>query len=101
VSAIGDFLREIMPSWLNRPGREHVDASRRGVRRSGRFGPGEDADDARVLAREADDVWQQCVDKGLHGEAFPEPIADKPGRAAKPAATEKKPTKPAGSNGPH
>jgi hypothetical protein len=43
------------------------------------------------LAREADAVWQNCVDDGLHGEAFPEPLASKQGCAA----TNNDPAKPA------
>jgi hypothetical protein len=100
VSAIGDFLREIMPSWLNRPGRDHLDTRRRGLRPSARHQAGED--DPRELAREADAVWKQCVDDGQHGEAFPEPIPGKRGRAEPgPGTTESKREKPAGSSGLH
>lgn len=91
MSAIGDFLREIMPSWLSRPGG-------RGLRPSARYQAGEGGDDARELAREADAVWQQCVDEGLHGEAFPEAIPGK--RRAEPGGGEKR-EKPAGPNGLH
>jgi hypothetical protein len=108
VSAIGDFFREIMPNWLNRP-----DSSRssrgRAFRPSTRYSRSQDPEDARSLAVEADRVWEQQVNDGLHGEAFPEPIAGKPVRSAagrtparaKRNETAAKPDKPSGSNRPH
>ena len=76
MSTIGEFLREIIPSWLNRSsGNPH--GAPRHVRRAGaRI----DSEDPRALAREADAVWQNCVDHGLHGEAYPEPFASKQAR---------------------
>jgi hypothetical protein len=105
VSAIGDFFREIMPNWLNRPDRFR---SSGGSVRS-RYSRSQDPEDARALAVEADRVWEQQVNDGLHGEAFPEPIAGKPtrsaaGRAAAQAKrneTAAKPDKPSGSSRPH
>jgi hypothetical protein len=87
VSGIGEFLREIMPSWLNRPA----------GRSSTRYARGHGTDDARKLAREADAVWQQHVDQGLHCEAFPEPV---PGPTRKRDEGGKR-EKPSGSNGLH
>jgi hypothetical protein len=104
VSAIGDFFREIMPNWLNRPERFR---STGGSFRS-RHQRGQDPDDARGLAVEADRIWQQELDDGRHGEAFPDPIAGKQSRSAerrapapsKPDETNK-PPRSSGSNRPH
>jgi hypothetical protein len=106
VSAIGDFLREMMPSWLSRPDR--IRSTSGGSVRS-RYSRSQDPEDARSLAVEADRVWEQQVNDGLHGEAFPEPIAGKPARSAagrttaraKRNETAAKPDKPSGSNRPH
>jgi hypothetical protein len=76
LSTIGEFLREIIPTWLSRPA-SHADGAVRHARpASARV----DAEDPRTLAREADAVWQHCVDDGVHGEAFPEPLTAKQGR---------------------
>jgi hypothetical protein len=93
VSTIGEFLREIIPNWLQRAPGDAQDALRHARRASARVG----AEDPRALAREADAVWQNCVDDGLHGEAFPEPLATRQGRAA----TGDGPAKPAGHAGKH
>jgi hypothetical protein len=88
VSGIGEFLREIMPAWLSRPARDRTDLM------SGRYAHAQGTDDARELAREADEVWDRHVAAGLHCEAFPEAIAvsaqEREGRE-----------KPAGANGLH
>ena len=93
MSTIGEFLREIIPNWLHRPAGDAdgaVGHARRAVARV-------DAEDPRTLAREADAVWQNCVDGGQHGEAFPEPLAPKQGR--KPASDDR--AKPAGQTRKH
>jgi len=89
VSAIGEFLREMMPAWLS-PLRRDRWAVRQGRNVAG--------DDPRELAREADAVWRQCVDEGQHGEAFPEDAAEKRWRRGSAGDRRKRP---AGSNGPH
>jgi hypothetical protein len=81
VSAIGEILREIMPAWLIRPdrgaaGRRHGYASDRKAKRKV-VGP-ELADDPIAVARQADAIWQECIDHDQHGEAFPEQIGDEP-----------------------
>ena len=78
MSTIGEFLREFIPNWLNRP----VGSAEGAVRHARRAPARIDAEDPRTLAREADAVWQNCVDDGLHGEAFPEPLATSEGGAA-------------------
>jgi hypothetical protein len=78
VSTIGEFLREMIPNWLNRPAGNQEGALRHARQASARV----EVEDPRTLAREADAVWQNCVDDGLHGEAFPEPLATRQGRAA-------------------
>jgi hypothetical protein len=96
MSAIGELLREIMPAWLSP--REPSTRAGRFVRAFGQPAAG----DARRLAREADEIWQQCVDEGRHGEAFPDPLPRSGTRAAKTrsdASSER--DEPAGSNGPH
>jgi hypothetical protein len=94
VSAIGEFLREIMPSWLSPPAGRRWSSRSAAARQAHTITDG----DPRELAREADTVWQHCVDEGQHGEAFPE---DAPGkkrlRTPKRAAREKT----AGSNDRH
>jgi hypothetical protein len=87
VSAIGEFLREIIPSWLSPPPRGGW-AARRAARRGDVSG-----EDSRELAREADAVWRHCVDEGQHGEAFPEDAPEKKWRQ-KPAGDARK--RPAG-----
>ena len=86
MSTIGEFLREMIPNWLSRPSGSAEGAVRHARRASARV----DAEHPRMLAREADAVWQDCVDDDRHGEAFPEPLAPKQGHAnregaAKPA----------------
>jgi hypothetical protein len=72
MSAIGEILREIMPTWLTRPARQGsartIGTPRKGLSRDFRRNP-------RSLAQQADADWQECIDEGLHCEAFPEPIA--------------------------
>jgi hypothetical protein len=105
VSAIGDFFREIMPNWLSRP----VRYGSSGDSFRSRHARSQDPEDARALAVEADRLWEQQVNDGLHGEAFPEPISGKTARSAaaraggRPKQAEKadKPEKPSGSNRPH
>jgi hypothetical protein len=92
VSGIGEFLREIMPSWLNRSARGPAS-----LRPSGRYARAQGTDDARVLAREADEVWDRHVAAGLHCEAFPEVIAGSPRRRDQSGGREK----PSGSKGLH
>lgn len=67
MSAIGEILREIMPAWLKRSARQ-AGTPRKGLSRDFRRNP-------RSLAQQADADWQECIDEGLHCEAFPEPIA--------------------------
>src|SRR5262245_44919334 len=79
VGAFGELLREIMPTWLSRPGK---DSEGRNIARSSRGhrqkpSPGELAGDQRMLSRQADAVWQECIDDDRHGEAFPEPVGRK------------------------
>jgi len=93
VSAIGEFLREIMPAWLSPLRRD-----RWSTRRATRQGRNVADEDPRELAREADAVWRQCVDEGQHGEAFPEDAAEKRWR---PGSAGDRRKRTAGSNGPH
>ena len=93
MSTIGEFLREIIPSWLHRQPGNAEGAQRHARRARERI----DAEDPRALAREADAVWQNCVDDGMHGEAFPEPLATRHGRYA----TGEGSTKPGGRGGKH
>ena len=88
MSTIGEFLREFMPNWLSRPAGNAEDAVRHARRASARV----DAEDPRKLAREADAVWQSCVDDGVHGEAFPEPLPTRQGRRASTSEGAAKPT---------
>jgi hypothetical protein len=79
VSAFGELLREIMPAWLSRqgkdsPGRNVVRPSRRPRQKSAL---GESPDDPQSLSKQADAVWQECIDEDRHGEAFPEPVGSK------------------------
>jgi hypothetical protein len=91
LSTIGDFLRDHMPLWLGGSLRD---------RPVGGLGRAQSADEARMLAREADAVWQQCLDEGIYGEAFPEPVAaiDKGSAGTRRGDARDKPP---GSNGPH
>ena len=93
MSGIGEFLREIMPSWLNRTARNRSAAwpGRGSTRHLG-------DDDARSLAREADALWQRHIDQGLHCEAFPDSIDE---ALRKRGEAGPKREKPKGSNGLH
>ena len=94
MSAIGEFLREIMPSWLSPQPRDRWSSRRAAWRQARNIGE----EDARALAREADEVWQHCVDDGMHGEAFPERAPDKGRRSVLGSDAREKP---ADSNDPH
>src|SRR5262245_45107805 len=93
VGAFGELLREIMPSWLSRPGK---DPEGRKIARSSpgprqKPDPGKPAEDQRVLSRQADAVWQECIDGDRHGEAFPEPVGRKrPAVLKRPAVSAKR-----------
>lgn len=84
MSAFGELLREIMPTWLSRSGKgvSGRKTPRSGGRPRQKAVLGESADDPRALSRQADAVWQECIDEDRHGEAFPEPVGGKPAAAS-------------------
>jgi hypothetical protein len=85
MSAIGELLREIMPTWLTRPARKGSTPRKADFPSAGEALSGKStSDSARALARKADAAWQDCIDEGRHAEAFPEPIPGKRSRAAGP-----------------
>ena len=79
MGAFGELLREIMPTWLSRPGKDSPGRKMARARRKPRQKsvPGEPTDDPRLLSKQADAVWQECIDEGRHGEAYPEPVGGK------------------------